>query len=61
MQVRLAVLRAHQVILGMKWNESSDLWSLGCILMELYGGDHPPGTQSTSGRSEGSGRGVPEG
>jgi dual-specificity kinase len=31
--------RGPEVILGMKWNESSDLWSLGCILMELYGGE----------------------
>eukprot|EP00357_Protocruzia_adherens_P032055 CAMPEP_0115047052 /NCGR_PEP_ID=MMETSP0216-20121206/49095_1 /TAXON_ID=223996 /ORGANISM="Protocruzia adherens, Strain Boccale" /LENGTH=604 /DNA_ID=CAMNT_0002430211 /DNA_START=17 /DNA_END=1834 /DNA_ORIENTATION=- len=32
--------RAPEVILGCKqWDSSSDLWSLGCILMELYTGE----------------------
>jgi serine/threonine protein kinase len=36
--------RAPEVILGelysgLGWNESSDLWSLGCILLELYSGE----------------------
>lgn len=31
--------RGPEVILGLGWDESSDLWSLGCILMELYTGE----------------------
>lgn len=31
--------RAPEVILGAGWDEHSDLWSLGCILMELYTGE----------------------
>lgn len=31
--------RAPEVILGCGWNERSDLWSVGCILMELYSGE----------------------
>eukprot|EP00744_Colponema_vietnamica_P008166 GILI01011673.1.p1 GENE.GILI01011673.1~~GILI01011673.1.p1 ORF type:complete len:427 (+),score=64.27 GILI01011673.1:117-1397(+) len=31
--------RAPEVILGLGWSESSDLWSVGCILMELYTGE----------------------
>mmetsp|Transcript_64219 Transcript_64219/g.165306 ORF Transcript_64219/g.165306 Transcript_64219/m.165306 type:complete len:501 (-) Transcript_64219:106-1608(-) len=31
--------RAPEVILGMGWNERSDLWSVGCILMEIYTGE----------------------
>lgn len=36
--------RAPEVILGkdkpgLGWSESSDLWSLGCILVELYTGE----------------------
>merc|ERR1712151_1186001 len=30
--------RAPEVILAAGWNERSDLWSVGCILMELYTG-----------------------
>jgi len=30
--------RAPEVILEIGWGEKSDLWSLGCILMELYTG-----------------------
>mmetsp|Transcript_102937 Transcript_102937/g.182844 ORF Transcript_102937/g.182844 Transcript_102937/m.182844 type:complete len:380 (+) Transcript_102937:104-1243(+) len=30
--------RAPEVILQVGWGEKSDLWSLGCILMELYTG-----------------------
>jgi len=31
--------RAPEVIFAMGWNERSDLWSVGCILMELYTGE----------------------
>jgi dual-specificity kinase len=31
--------RGPEVILGLSWKESSDIWSLGCILMELYIGE----------------------
>eukprot|EP01016_Furgasonia_blochmanni_P056559 TRINITY_DN9668_c0_g1_i1.p1 TRINITY_DN9668_c0_g1~~TRINITY_DN9668_c0_g1_i1.p1 ORF type:complete len:183 (-),score=18.37 TRINITY_DN9668_c0_g1_i1:205-753(-) len=32
--------RAPEVILGCcQWDKSSDLWSIGCILLELYSGD----------------------
>ncbi|EGR33477.1 hypothetical protein IMG5_051550 [Ichthyophthirius multifiliis] len=32
--------RAPEVILGcMRWNEISDVWSIGCIIMELYSGE----------------------
>merc|ERR1719450_2053806 len=31
--------RAPEVILALGWNERSDLWSMGCILMELYTGE----------------------
>ncbi|ETO06562.1 serine/threonine kinase-1, partial [Reticulomyxa filosa] len=31
--------RAPEVILGIGWDRSSDLWSIGCILSELYTGD----------------------
>ena len=31
--------RAPEVILGMSWSMESDIWSLGCILMELYNGE----------------------
>mmetsp|Transcript_8277 Transcript_8277/g.22720 ORF Transcript_8277/g.22720 Transcript_8277/m.22720 type:complete len:229 (+) Transcript_8277:3-689(+) len=31
--------RAPEVILAMGWNERSDLWSVGCIIMELYTGE----------------------
>ncbi len=30
--------RAPEVILGMEWSLPSDVWSLGCILAELYNG-----------------------
>jgi serine/threonine protein kinase len=30
--------RAPEVILGQGWSTASDLWSVGCILMELYTG-----------------------
>eukprot|EP00931_Biecheleriopsis_adriatica_P012434 TRINITY_DN113574_c0_g1_i1.p1 TRINITY_DN113574_c0_g1~~TRINITY_DN113574_c0_g1_i1.p1 ORF type:complete len:418 (+),score=79.69 TRINITY_DN113574_c0_g1_i1:34-1254(+) len=31
--------RGLEVLLYLGWNHSSDLWSIGCILMELYAGD----------------------
>lgn len=30
--------RGPEVLLGLGWDEVSDLWSIGCILMELYTG-----------------------
>ena len=27
-----------QVMLGLEWSYPSDLWSVGCIVMELYRG-----------------------
>eukprot|EP00928_Gymnodinium_smaydae_P046222 TRINITY_DN30791_c0_g1_i1.p1 TRINITY_DN30791_c0_g1~~TRINITY_DN30791_c0_g1_i1.p1 ORF type:complete len:559 (-),score=126.47 TRINITY_DN30791_c0_g1_i1:3-1679(-) len=31
--------RGPEVVLGLGWDERSDLWSLGCILLELYSGE----------------------
>lgn len=31
--------RGPEVVLALGWNEVSDIWSLGCILMELYTGE----------------------
>lgn len=31
--------RGPEVLLSMGWDERSDLWSIGCILMELYSGE----------------------
>ena len=31
--------RAPEVVLGLSWSLESDVWSLGCILMELYTGE----------------------
>lgn len=31
--------RAPEVILGMRWLYPSDLWSVGCIIAELFLGD----------------------
>ncbi|XP_023011032.3 dual specificity protein kinase CLK4-like [Maylandia zebra] len=28
--------RAPEVILGLGWNQSCDVWSLGCVMMEFY-------------------------
>ena len=31
--------RAPEVLLGLKWDEESDIWGVGCIAMELFDGD----------------------
>lgn len=31
--------RSPEVIMGLRWDEKSDIWSSGCILMELYLGE----------------------
>lgn len=31
--------RGPEVLLSLGWDERSDLWSIGCILMELYSGE----------------------
>merc|ERR1719277_2159029 len=31
--------RSPEVLLELGWDESSDIWSIGCILMEIYTGD----------------------
>jgi serine/threonine protein kinase len=31
--------RAPEVILGLPWSYPSDIWSIGCIIAELYSGD----------------------
>lgn len=31
--------RGPEVVLNVGWNETSDIWSIGCIIMELYTGD----------------------
>ena len=31
--------RAPEVILGLGWGLASDLWSVACMVMELYTGD----------------------
>lgn len=31
--------RAPEVILGLEWNDSCDIWSIGCTLVELYTGN----------------------
>lgn len=36
--------RAPEVILEAGWDERSDIWSLGCVLMELYTGEQLFGT-----------------
>jgi dual specificity protein kinase YAK1 len=30
--------RAPEVLLGLPYNEKADMWSLGCIVAELYAG-----------------------
>lgn len=39
--------RAPEVILGMRWLYPSDLWSIGCIIAELFLGDLLFATVST--------------
>lgn len=36
--------RGPEVVLELGWNESSDIWSMGCIIMELYTGELLLGT-----------------
>ena len=31
--------RAPEVVLGLEWDERSDVWSLGCVFAELYTGE----------------------
>lgn len=31
--------RAPEVLLGLEWDEESDIWGVGCIAMELFTGD----------------------
>ena len=31
--------RAPEVLLGLEWDEESDVWGVGCIAMELFTGD----------------------
>ena len=31
--------RAPEVILGLGWDTASDMWSVGCIIMEFYIGE----------------------
>merc|ERR1719235_563760 len=33
--------RAPEVVLGLPWDEKSDLWSLACIVITLYTGERP--------------------
>merc|ERR1711920_1086767 len=33
--------RAPEIVLGMPWDESSDMWSAGCIIAMLYLGQRP--------------------
>merc|ERR1712178_157322 len=33
--------RAPEVVLGLDWDEKSDIWSLACILFTLYNGERP--------------------
>ena len=37
--VSTRLYRAPEVILGLRWLYPSDLWSVGCIIAELYLGD----------------------
>jgi len=32
--------RAPEIIMGMGWSYPCDMWSLGCIIVELLTGDH---------------------
>eukprot|EP00428_Durinskia_dybowskii_P072418 CAMPEP_0170409810 /NCGR_PEP_ID=MMETSP0117_2-20130122/29543_1 /TAXON_ID=400756 /ORGANISM="Durinskia baltica, Strain CSIRO CS-38" /LENGTH=154 /DNA_ID=CAMNT_0010667277 /DNA_START=1 /DNA_END=462 /DNA_ORIENTATION=+ len=41
--------RGPEVILSLGWNEKSDVWSMGCILMELYTGELLFGTHENMG------------
>merc|ERR1712176_1043661 len=33
--------RAPEVVIGLPWDETSDLWSAGCIIAMLYTGERP--------------------
>lgn len=33
--------RSPEVVLGLAWDEKTDVWSLGCILLTLYTGERP--------------------
>ena len=38
----VATCRAPEVILGLGWTFPCDIWSVGCILVELATGAGPP-------------------
>jgi len=33
--------RSPELVLGLPWDEKTDVWSLGCILLTLYTGERP--------------------
>ncbi|CAK9046435.1 Dual specificity protein kinase lkh1 [Durusdinium trenchii] len=39
--------RSPEVVLGLAWDEKTDVWSLGCILLTLYTGQRPFPVQSS--------------
>jgi len=39
--------RSPEVVLGLQWDEKTDVWSLGCILLTLYSGQRPFPVQSS--------------
>ena len=38
-EIQTRYYRAPEVILGLKYNEKIDIWSIGCMIYELYTGD----------------------
>lgn len=39
--------RSPEVVLGLPWDEKTDVWSLGCVLLTLYTGERPFPVQSS--------------